>query len=65
MEHQLILHHLEKCQQAVHLAHGDLCKTLDIVMVVVIEEDNWLGVGKTMLTNYIVEILLVIHEVVG
>ena len=56
MEPQFILHHLEKCQQAVHLAHGDLCKTLDIVMVVVIEEDKLLGVEKTTLTKCIVEI---------
>ena len=49
-------HHLEKCLQVVHLELGGLCRTLDTVMVVVIEEDKLLGVGKTMLTKCIVEI---------
>ena len=48
--------HLEKCLQVVHLEHDGLCKTLDTVMVIVIEEDKLLGVGKTMPTKCIVEI---------
>ena len=48
--------HLEKCLQVVHLEHDGLCRTLDTVMVVVIEEDKLLGVEKTTLTKCIVEI---------
>ena len=53
---QLMQRHLEKCLQVVHLGHDGLCRTLGIVMVVIIEEDRLLGVGKTTLTKCIVEI---------